>query len=150
MEQDRHGCAAPCGPAGLRRVRQYLFVYGTLRRGARNSRADLLEQGASLLGVASIPGRLVDLGDYPGLVRPARSEDRVQGEVYRIKRPSLLQRIDEYEGCDDDSTTGFRRVPAAAVLESGEKLRAWVYLYEGPIPPGRIIASGDYVHPALA
>jgi gamma-glutamylcyclotransferase (GGCT)/AIG2-like uncharacterized protein YtfP len=129
-------------------VRQHLFVYGSLRRGARNSRAELLEQDASLLGAASIPGRLVDLGDYPGLVRPTRSEDRVQGEVYRIERPGLLQRIDEYEGCD--GATGFRRVPATAVLESGEKLRAWVYLYEGPIPPGRIIASGDYLHSAPA
>ena len=131
-------------------MRQYLFVYGTLRRGARNSRTDLLERGARLIGAATIPGRLVDLGDYPGLLRPARPEDRVQGEVYRLERPGLLQRIDEYEGCGRECATGFRRVMAPAVLESGKTLRAWTYRYEGPVPPGRIIATGDYLHPVTA
>jgi gamma-glutamylcyclotransferase (GGCT)/AIG2-like uncharacterized protein YtfP len=127
-----------------------LFVYGTLRRRGRGSRFTLLGPGARLIGLARMRGRLVDLGDYPGLVPPKNPEDWVRGEVYALPEPAdTLRRLDEYEGCADPvaSSAGFRRIMAEAELDSGRMTRAWVYLYEGKSHRARFIASGDFLRP---
>ena len=69
----------------------YLFVYGTLMSRARgllgaSQRARLGLKGTSL-GEATIAGRLVDLGTYPGLLEPAAAGDIVHGELFRLDRP---------------------------------------------------------------
>jgi gamma-glutamylcyclotransferase (GGCT)/AIG2-like uncharacterized protein YtfP len=126
---------------------EHLFVYGTLRPAARSPMGDWLAAAAELLGPARAPGRLYDLGAYPGLV-PAQDPraGRVAGEVYRLAAPeAILARLDEYEGCGERNTYGaFRRERVAVRLDGGAELSAWTYVHRGPIDESRAIASGDY------
>lgn len=123
-------------------VTSRLFVYGTLRRDCRHGRFELVGTNAEFVAPARMRGRLVDLGRYPGLVSPRGPDDWVRGEVYALHDPvHTLARLDAYEG------SAFRRICAEAVQDCGRKIRTWVYVYEGPFPRGRMIASGDYLDP---
>ncbi len=81
---------------------QFVFVYGTLRRGEINdiaqaaARAGLPEP--RLAGMATVPGVLYDFGDWPGLA-PEAGAAPVVGEVYEIDDALLrvLDGIEEYE-----------------------------------------------------
>ena len=53
-----------------------LFVYGALRKGASN---DWRVEDARCLGSAEVPGTLVKIDWYPGLV--LKGDTRVKGEV---------------------------------------------------------------------
>ena len=46
---------------------RHLFVYGTLRRGSGHPMSRFLAARARLLAGARVPGRLYDLGGFPGL-----------------------------------------------------------------------------------
>ena len=75
---------------------QLVFVYGTLKRGGSNH--DCLA-GQRFRGDArTVPGfRLVDLGQYPGLIPYPDDQDGVTGEVWWVDN-SALARLDELEG----------------------------------------------------
>src|SRR5262249_19328112 len=101
--------------------RSYLFVYGSLRRTGSHPMAGYLAGCAGHLGPAGMPGRLYDLGRYPGLIEPAQEGEWVHGEVYVLTDPdTILPVLDGYEGCDpqDGSTDLFKRRRTAVVLES--------------------------------
>ncbi len=74
---------------GLRRV----FIYGTLRRGARNA---ALMRSARFLGAYRTPPlfTLYDLGAYPGAINGGVTS--LAGEVYWVSS-KLLQRLDSFE-----------------------------------------------------
>lgn len=121
---------------------EYLFVYGTLRADAGFDASTLLARRAREIGPGRVRGRLYDLGPYPAAVPSPHPEHRVRGLVYRIEeglRELLLGELDRYEGAE------YRRQVASVVLEGGEVVQAWVYFYARTPPPGREIASGDYV-----
>lgn len=124
-----------------------LFVYGSLRRDAPDGRADLLGDGAELVGRGRVRGRLLDLGAYPGLVPAVTREERVRGELYAIRSRRTLAALDAYEDYDPrrPERSLFLRREAQVELDSGNTTRAWVYWYAGPVGRGRRIASGDYV-----
>lgn len=125
---------------------EYLFVYGTLRRGGGMHR--LLAQSSAFVSVAIFQGLLYRIGAYPGAVASANPKHTVVGEVYRLRAPDLLfRRLDRYERCGP----GFPQEPAyerevcTLTLDSGQALRAWIYLYTRPtagLPP---IPSGDFL-----
>lgn len=135
--------AVPGAPA-------YLFVYGTLMSRARGAlgasqRARLGLKGTSL-GAATVPGRLVDLGTYPGLLEPAAASDIVHGELFRLDRPEeVISWLDSYEGVSPQPTPHdeYVRVPTTARLATSEEVTAWVYRYRATtsdfpaIPGGR-------------
>lgn len=77
----------------------YVFVYGTLRAGEINDLAQAARrQGLPPprhVGAATVPGALVDFGDWPGLI-PARDGRRVLGDIYEVT-PALLGLMDEIE-----------------------------------------------------
>lgn len=77
----------------------YVFVYGTLRAGEIN---DLAQAAATRglaparhVGAATVPGALVDFGDWPGLV-PVADGRRVLGDIYEVT-PALIALMDEIE-----------------------------------------------------
>ena len=98
-----------------------------------------------MVGAGRVRGRLYDLGPYPAAVPSPDPDHHVRGLVYRVEaglREVLLADLDRYEG------SAYRRQVARVVLESGETVQAWVYFYARTPPPGRLVASGDYVDPA--
>ena len=78
---------------------QKVFVYGTLRAGEINdiseaaARHDIAEP--TLIGTATVRGRLFDFGAYPGLVLDEAGSP-VRGDVYEID-PDLVAVLDEIE-----------------------------------------------------
>lgn len=116
----------------------HLFVYGTLRRGSNNKFARLLAERGQFVSTARVPGRLYDLGQYPGAVRPNAADQWVQGEIHRAGSPQLLATLDEYEGED------FERAPVIAQLDDGGAVDCWIYWYTGAVA-GRLIPSGDWL-----
>ena len=116
-----------------------LFAYGTLRRGAPMH--GLLEGRATWIGPASIAGRLVDLGAFPGLVPAQAPGDRVHGDLFSIaeaQRDELLDALDRYEGAS------FERVQQRVDGPEGPAV-AWLYVYRGDLDGAKVLSSGDYL-----
>lgn len=100
-----------------------LFVYGTLRRASRIKIARLFHANSEFLGTARMQGRLVRSHPHRGIVRSSRPGEWICGEVFRMKDPAkLLPTLDEYEGPD------YKRTAVPVELDSGQRLRAWMYL----------------------
>lgn len=118
-----------------------LFVYGTLKRNSARKRHPLLRD-ARFVDLASISGRLYDLGPYPGVVRESGDRGRVFGEVYEIHDDhahGALQALDKYEGSE------FIRQRAYATLRDGKRRSAWAYVLRKPPPrSARPVDSGAY------
>ena len=94
-----------------------------------------LASGATLIGAATVRGRLLRLGRYPGLVEGV---GRVRGELYRLHRAQLLGTLDGEEGYN------FVRRRAAVTLVDGRRTRAWIYRYRGPRERAVPIPTGDW------
>lgn len=116
-----------------------LFVYGTLkRRSGEDGLHPLLKVRAEFVGQASVPGRLYDLGDYPGLYSVPEG-GRVSGELYRLRDPGEAFRVlDEYEGCAEQSggESEFIRVRGRVRTAFCAEAEAWMYVLGGE-PHGR-------------
>jgi len=77
-----------------------LFVYGTLRPGARSPMARYLTANADLIGRARYQGRLYRVAHYPGVVPSRHPQEWVIGDVLRLADPErVLRRLDIHEGC---------------------------------------------------
>jgi gamma-glutamylcyclotransferase (GGCT)/AIG2-like uncharacterized protein YtfP len=98
----------------------YVFVYGTLRAGEINDLAQAAARrrlpAARYVGPASVPGRLVDFGDWPGLI-PVEDGRRVRGDVFQVE-PALIALMDEIEEYAPGKPCCFVRREVAARLES--------------------------------
>ena len=126
-------------PARVGQREALLFAYGTLRRGAPMH--GLLEGRTTWIGPASVAGRLVDLGAFPGLVAAETPGERVQGDLFEIAQAQsgeLLDALDRYEG------ESFERVVQAVDGPHGPA-RAWLYVYRGDVRDRPIVAGGDYL-----
>ncbi len=60
--------------------RDYLFVYGTLRKDIINSARVLLVQHSAFVGEDTFRGRQYDLGGYPGAIPSDEPLDIVKGK----------------------------------------------------------------------
>ena len=75
----------------------FLFVCGTLRRGAK--RFGLMAALGDFVDRATVQGRLYRVARYPGLVLCDTPEERVVGEVFRLRNPRIaLARLDRAGG----------------------------------------------------
>ncbi len=86
---------------------------------------------------------------YPGVIESDDSSDKVIGEVYQIKNQKvLLSQLDQYEGCSshDPEPHEFIRRVKSVLLESGEKIRAWIYLFDQAVSDKERIFSGNFLH----
>ena len=119
---------------------QILFVYGSLRPALARGEPARLIAGLDHLGRASVPGRLYDLGEYPGLVA---GSGLVHGDILVVPARRLAL-LDDYEECRG-SRPLFRRVRLTATQEDGSTCRAWVYRYARPVTGGRLVLAGDYL-----
>ena len=138
-----------------------LFVYGTLRPDAisamgRAMRRRLAAQ-SDVLGPATLAGRLVNLGRYPGMideVPPACPGQhsvghRVVGDVLTLSDPGATWLwLDAYEGVNADDPEGslYERAVRHVRLTTDHEVPAWVYLLRTPPRRARVIASGDWLN----
>ncbi|MFM7138265.1 MAG: gamma-glutamylcyclotransferase [Planctomycetota bacterium] len=119
---------------------ELLFVYGTLRPTLAAGGHARLVRDLEVVGPATVPGLLLDLGDYPGLIEGAGI---VHGELLRVSDPARLEAFDAYEECNGPEPL-FRRERAVARLGDATTVEAWVYRFARPTEDARIIAGGDY------
>ncbi|MDX1522482.1 MAG: gamma-glutamylcyclotransferase family protein [Anaerolineae bacterium] len=128
---------------------EYLFVYGTLRRGFNHPVVTLLERGANFVGMGYYQGQLYDVGPYPAVVASSRTGDTVVGDVYALHPDptELLSRLDAYEEYfpNNHAQSLYLRQKEPIRDRSGIVHHAWVYLYARPTAHLRRIESGDYL-----
>lgn len=127
-----------------------LFVYGSLRRGSRNEAARMLGTRASFMGPARIRGRLYSRGKYSGMVLSGNPDEWVHGEIFTLLDVSAtLALLDDYEGCGKNDTPplAYERVLGGAVLENGDEVLSWAYVYKGATKEEDRIASGRWQVP---
>lgn len=122
---------------------QYLFVYGSLKRGGKehyrlSQENDALFKSMERIqaGLYSIPGK-----DFAGAVHTSDPERFVKGELFVLRHPQeLLRELDEYEGVAE----GLFRRELVDVLARGRRFKAWVYLYARAVDEANRIPAGVY------
>lgn len=128
-------------------MREYLFVYGTLRPSHAPAELASVIKKLRKVGTAHIRGRLYDLGDYPGAILDASAGTTISGEVFAIpNEPALLSILDSYEGFDssDLHNSLFVRKQHRVTLSDGRKLKCWVYVYNRALGEAHLVVGGDY------
>lgn len=131
----------------------HLFVYGTLRSAARDvmgaAMRARLSREARCVGAATSPGRLYDLGDYPGMIAAEpRERDVVLGELVEIRNTAATFRwLDLYEDVDLVHPTNglYRRAPQIALLGDGRIMRCWAYVLNVEPHKRDLIASACWL-----
>ena len=130
-------------------LNEFLFVYGTLRREAGNSRHVLLAQHCRFYGPATLRGLLYEVHGYPGAIESDKPGSRVAGELYRIiERKPLFALLDDYEECAENypHPREYVRKSIQVKTADGETLTAWAYIYNYPVQGLTEIWSGDYLN----
>ncbi len=116
-----------------------LFIYGTLMPGLR---LEAEMHGAEHLGPARVPGWLVDVGRYPGLLH---GDGLVSGEVYRVSDAQLarLDAVEDMVAGDRAASQYWReRVQVRDGALTGQQV--WTYVYNRPVDGLTPITHGDY------
>jgi gamma-glutamylcyclotransferase (GGCT)/AIG2-like uncharacterized protein YtfP len=126
--------------------RRHIFVYGTLMRSCSSPYARLLQARATFAGEAATPGRLYNIGRFPGAVFGPDSAGLVHGEVFRLNGGATLDALDAYEACrpQDPAPHLFARVAMEVRLAQGGTAAVWAYAYIGPTAGRPLILSGRY------
>ena len=119
---------------GMTTPEEYLFVYGTLRRGGSN---DFRVTGARFIGPGAVRGRIYQIDWFPGLI-PDPAAGWVRGEVYAADA-RMIEALDAFEGNE------YRRVRVPVALDDGNTLEAWLWQWLGEIDEARRINSGDWL-----
>lgn len=128
---------------------RHLFVYGSLRKPIGHDRHQFLDRFAEYIGEAVFQGKLYMVRNYPGAVVSESSRDRVAGELYRLKQPEkVFPKLDFYEGYDATNRNDslfIRSMVEVRLIDSGESVESWIYLYNKPVRHLVRISSGDYL-----
>ncbi|RMF21510.1 MAG: gamma-glutamylcyclotransferase [Bacteroidetes bacterium] len=120
-----------------------LFVYGTLMQGITSPIADRFHRESRFLGEGRLPGRLFDLGSYPGATYEPDSPRRVFGHVFQLLTPApTLAWLDAYEGLPHPGCEYLRREVPVQTAEG--LLPCQAYLLRLPPDDFPEIPSGDY------
>ncbi len=137
---------------------EYVFVYGTLKRGGINER---LMEGTEYVADGVIPNAgLLAMPGYPGLLLGKCPEDMyARGEIYRIEgtelyessasmnRDRVLATLDTLE----QEGLLYKRVVVPVLpiapdesLDADRKFMCWAYILLMDLPPHRLIRGGNW------
>ena len=120
-----------------------LFIYGTLMPGLR---LEAEMHGARFVGPAQVPGRLVDVGRFPGLLLDLSTGDgQVTGEIYEVD-DAHLARLDVVEGMvrGDRSASQYWRETVTVLSGPLQGQQVQTYVYNRPVDDCTAIPHGDY------
>ena len=115
---------------------QHLFVYGSLmpQLNSRFGEAERtrLARESTIIGPASVRGKLYNLGDYPGLISNSCLNSRASGVLLRLNMPEeTFAWLDLFEdivlGRSTEANT-YERVARTVMLEDGGEIESWVYV----------------------
>lgn len=109
-----------------------LALYGTLMRGCGAVERIGAAGGLRYEQACRIPGKLWDLGEYPGLTP---GEGEVAGELHTVLDSAVLHSLDAFE--EQGSLYVRRRL---RLIEP--PVEAWVYVYRRPLADAEPIPSG--------
>lgn len=132
---------------------EYLFVYGTLRKSSRQGGQNhhpmhrALCASADYLCDGHCPGKLYNIGHYPGLIPDPSGKALVQGEIYRVHNPQRLWRVlDAYENFNpaDPANSDYIRAKTTVTTAGHGDIVSWVYHYNLSVKGLQHIVSGDY------
>jgi gamma-glutamylcyclotransferase (GGCT)/AIG2-like uncharacterized protein YtfP len=122
---------------------QYIFVYGTLKRGEKAHRELRRKYGVQFVSEARIRGNLYKLhGEaFPGAVHTPAQNRFVEGDLFALRDPEkTLPDLDHFEGVDE----GLFRRELVDVWACGRRVKAWAYLYARPLTGAQLIPAGIY------
>lgn len=128
-------------------IKEYLFVYGTLRRDSNNDMYRLLARHARFLSDGWFNGKLYNVTYYPCAIPSEIPEDKVYGEIYELLDPEyILPSLDDYEECSEKfpDPKEYRREMRQISLVNGDVIGAWVYIYNLDVGNLHPIKSGDF------
>lgn len=124
-----------------------LFIYGTLMRG--ECRFKILEQDCGIQDIqgATVRGRLLDLGAYPGMVEAGQAESIVYGELCTLRDPEraleILDEVEDFLGWNSSSSM-YERVLVSVSRGDGSSQEAWTYRLAEVPSYAREISGGDW------
>ncbi len=134
--------------------KEYLFVYGTLKKDIGNDMYHLLAKHAGFVGDTTWNGKLYIVEDYPGAVPSDDPSDIVYGELYLLNDPdNILPSLDNYEECSDKFPEPklfkripklFKRIKDDVGLDNGDIVSACIYIYNMPVDNLMQIKSGNF------
>jgi gamma-glutamylcyclotransferase (GGCT)/AIG2-like uncharacterized protein YtfP len=127
--------------------KDYLFVYGTLRKGYDSPVRDQVSSGLYWIGQAKVKALLYDLGTFPGAVKTSGLNE-ILGDVFEVTDPkSVFQVLDRYEGYleNDPEKSEYIRVKTDVQMNSGNKLSVWIYWCNLDLQGKPVIKNKDYL-----
>jgi len=129
-------------------MKEYLFVYGSLRSSGRvpDEIAPLVDR-FHRLGAAQVNGRLYDFGSYCGAVLDSNVNTVIHGELIELPEgDAVLEALDRYEEIDPTNIENglFARKRTTVVLTNGSEQEAWIYVYNRDTGAAALIPGGDY------
>lgn len=127
----------------------YLFVYGTLRRGASADLAVQYPDAVRWHTTGWLQGHLYRISYYPGLVLHPDGP-RVVGDIFELMRPSeTLAMLDEFEACSPQHPPPheYTRQRVTVQCAQSHAVPAWTYVYNHAVQTLNAISSGDFLNP---
>lgn len=122
-----------------------LFVYGSLREGAKHEMHGVLREHGTPAGRARVHGRLYVVDGYPGLVLDPNA-GLVVGELWTSVADEAWPVLDFYEGCSAEDPQPHEFVRRETSLDAdGTPVRAWVYEFARDVSTLELVLSGDWL-----
>jgi gamma-glutamylcyclotransferase (GGCT)/AIG2-like uncharacterized protein YtfP len=124
-----------------------LAVYGSLRRGlALPYQPPGFDRLLADRQPCLVPGRLVDLGAYPGLVE---GTGQVVADLCRLPDEASLEPFDAFESYHPDRPEASQYLRVMVRLVEPQ-VDAWTYRYNRAWTPEMLVPSGDWHHHLLS
>lgn len=122
-----------------------LFVYGTLLD-KHNEFGAYLNDNCTFYADGKMPGKVYDLGEYPGAVLTREENKFVHGKIYHLNNTEkVLELLDDYEGFGPEQEQPNLFVRELACIETSTgKVQCWVYIYNLSVEGFELIDSGIY------
>jgi gamma-glutamylcyclotransferase (GGCT)/AIG2-like uncharacterized protein YtfP len=123
------------------RTPDYIALYGSLRKDAGIGDEPDLSERLKPAGTAIIEGKLVDLGDYPGLIP---GPGKVQAELFEVVDREAFQIMDRHERYDPTDVQGSLYLRRAVRLLQ-PNVDAWTYVYNREAGDAPEVPGGDWI-----